>query len=164
MFQIEIIVDYSIDIIVFLEKRGQVSKDRFCIKERRKSMKKLLLFLLLAGTVQLDGKNEQAASGMIHLFKSEKLEKILKENDRVLVKFSASWCAACKSMKDLDGKMHRTHQRKMAFVEVDSDKAAELSKTYSVQGVPTYIFFKKGKEVSRKVGTMSKSEYESLLK
>ena len=40
----------------------------------------------------------------------------------------------------------------MIFIKVDVDQAEEVSQKYDVEAMPTFIFFKDGKEVHRVVG------------
>ena len=40
----------------------------------------------------------------------------------------------------------------MVFLKVDVDAAEEISEKYEIESMPTFVFFKKGKEVHRVVG------------
>ena len=40
----------------------------------------------------------------------------------------------------------------MTFLKVDVDAAEEISEKYDIESMPTFIFFKKGKEIHRVVG------------
>jgi thioredoxin 1 len=73
-----------------------------------------------------------------------------------VLKFSANWCTPCKvlsaTLKDAEG-----------LKEIDIDKNRELTAEYGVRSVPTLVFLQDGKEVERKTGLMSMSQYEEII-
>lgn len=74
-----------------------------------------------------------------------------------VLKFSAAWCTPCKvlaaTLKDKEGITN-------IDVDADRDKAIE----FGVRSVPTLVFLKDGKEVDRKTGLMSTSQYEEIIR
>ena len=74
----------------------------------------------------------------------------------------ATWCGPCKVMlpvvedlaKDLSGKPFK-------IAKVNVDENSTLSGQYNVMSIPTFIFFKDGKEATRLMGVQSK---DKLLK
>jgi thioredoxin 1 len=46
---------------------------------------------------------------------------------------------------------------------VDTTTQGSLARTYGVSAVPTFVFFKNGREVSRTVGTMTYEELAGKL-
>lgn len=91
------------------------------------------------------------------------LEEVLKTYASVVVKFAATWCGACNHMKKLDADMRAEYNTRCKFVEIDVDNAAALKDQFSIDGVPTYIFFKNGKESARHVGTLDKGAYTKMM-
>ena len=51
----------------------------------------------------------------------------------------------------------------LSETKVDVDESMELAQEFGVSTVPTVIFFKGGKEVSREIGFMPKEKIESIL-
>ena len=95
---------------------------------------------------------------------SEELADALsKQKNVAVVKFYADWCGACTSMKSLDQKMESTFQGKVGFIKIDIDQAKKAAQSQNIQGVPTYIFYKKGKEVDRQTGAMDEATYQSKV-
>ncbi len=70
----------------------------------------------------------------------------------VLLEFHASWCEPCKwaepvvkeVMKHFDGSMH--------LHRLDIDSNPEISKSFQILSVPTFVLIKDGKEVWRMRG------------
>ena len=52
---------------------------------------------------------------------------------------------------------------KVEFKEINVDEEAQEANKYGVQGIPTYVVLKDGKEVGRKVGMTGKEDLKKLL-
>jgi thioredoxin 1 len=70
------------------------------------------------------------------------------------VKFSAVWCAPCKTVGVIFEKMKGEFEN-ITFKNVDVDEHPELSKEYKIKSVPTVILFKDGQEIDRLIGTVT---------
>lgn len=70
----------------------------------------------------------------------------------VLVDFSATWCGPCKALAPTIDKVAADYAGKLAVYKVDIDAASDTASSFQIQSVPTCIFFKNGKEVSRFYG------------
>lgn len=78
-----------------------------------------------------------------------------------LVKYSASWCQPCQSLKkslesvDLSG---------FEFVEIDIDENPEAASEAKIRGIPTMIVYAdSGEELSRKVGALNAIQIQQWL-
>ena len=74
----------------------------------------------------------------------------------VLVDFYSKTCGPCKMLsfilKDIDKKLGE----KVKIIKVDFEENPDLIEEHKVEGYPTLIAFKDGKEVSRKSGLQQK--------
>eukprot|EP00658_Telonema_sp_P-2_P048836 TRINITY_DN3713_c0_g1_i8.p2 TRINITY_DN3713_c0_g1~~TRINITY_DN3713_c0_g1_i8.p2 ORF type:complete len:106 (-),score=49.25 TRINITY_DN3713_c0_g1_i8:170-487(-) len=63
-----------------------------------------------------------------------------------VVDFTASWCGPCKMIAP---KLEALSNEKpdIQFIKVDVDAAAEIARTYKIQAMPTFMFFKSGVQV-----------------
>lgn len=78
--------------------------------------------------------------------------EVVNSNLPVLVDFSASWCGPCRFVNPVIDKLAEEYKDKVKVVKLDVDDAPTMSNKYNVRGVPTFIFFKDGKEIDRWVG------------
>lgn len=78
------------------------------------------------------------------------LNQLFRNNKYVAIDFSADWCGPCKQIAPIYERLsqqHSTHGR-LAFAKVNVDIAQDIAATYRVQAMPTFMFFKDGKQVS----------------
>lgn len=95
--------------------------------------------------------------------KSEAFEtEVLKSSEKVLVDFYADWCGPCKMLRPLLEKIAETHDD-IKFVSINIDDNEDLADEYNVTVIPCLVIFKKGKEIKRDVGNLSKKEIEVLI-
>lgn len=90
-------------------------------------------------------------------------EKVLKSELPVLVDFYTDSCIACKQMSPLLGELEDAYQGKLTVVKVNAAFDMELAGQYNVMGAPTLVFFRKGNEVKRYQGVVSKDLLEQEI-
>ncbi len=82
---------------------------------------------------------------MIEVDSKEDLDRLLLENERLLVLFYASWCPFCKRfVPTFDCKTADFNNAKVIHVLLD-DYDNQLWDDYEVDAVPTVIYFEKEK-------------------
>lgn len=69
-----------------------------------------------------------------------------------LVDFYADWCGPCKMMAPVIDQLASEMAGKVKVLKVDVDRNQKAAITYKIQGVPTFILFKKGKIVWQQAG------------
>lgn len=80
-----------------------------------------------------------------------------------LLHFSApSWCIPCQKTKPLvDSFIANNPDIEYKYVDVDKD--IQLASEYQVLGVPTFIFYRDGKQVNRHVGIITESQLNNFF-
>ena len=97
-------------------------------------------------------------------FKDEDFESKLKQEEVSVIQFSAAWCGPCKALKPVMDKISDEYKDKANFYYGDiEDGAINTASAAGVRGVPTVIIYKKGVEVSRKVGGVPESHMKQFL-
>lgn len=86
------------------------------------------------------------------------------EDGIVLACFTAEWCSPCQSMKEELDILHDELQGVARMIAIDIDVAKEIALKEDVQGVPTIICYKKGKEKDRVGGYKKTASVRKLLK
>lgn len=85
---------------------------------------------------------------MLQELESDNLADIVKDNELVLVQFSATWCGNCRIMKPKFKKMASEHEN-ATFIVVDAEKFPESRKLADVSNLPTFAAFKNGKVLNQ---------------
>jgi thioredoxin 1 len=103
---------------------------------------------------------------MIEVSSIRDLESQLKKNKRVLALFYASWCPFCRSFLPVFDYSSKQGFCFILCVKVD-DYDSPLWDEYSVEAVPTVIFFQEGKVCRRLDGRLgyglSENEFKRWL-
>ena len=68
--------------------------------------------------------------------------------------FTATWCGPCKAFAPIFDKIAEKVEG-ASFFSINVDENKDLALGYSVKTIPTVVKFFNGKEVDRKVGSLS---------
>jgi thioredoxin 1 len=81
-------------------------------------------------------------------------QQITKAEDGLvrIVDFYATWCPPCKMVKPLVEEFAEIYQDNVIIYQVDTDKMSSLAESFDIGNIPTFVFFKDGKEIDRQVG------------
>lgn len=90
-------------------------------------------------------------------------DDLLARPQPTLVDFSAAWCGPCQLMKPLVGELSAAYAGKVNVGVVDIDEQPDLAGKYAVTAVPTFVFFKDGREVDRLVGAVPRPILQARL-
>jgi thioredoxin 2 len=72
----------------------------------------------------------------------------------VLVDLWAPWCGPCRVVAPGVEQVARTLAGRLKAVKVNVDQAPGVSERFGVQGIPTLLLLRDGKEVARQVGAV----------
>lgn len=93
------------------------------------------------------------------------VNKVLKDNEKVLLDFTASWCENCKLLDAQTFSDERVQERlkgyKLVKIDISENDSAQtqMMKEFGVFAPPVLIFYEKGAEISRFEGFVSANEF-----
>lgn len=94
---------------------------------------------------------------------TENLSELIAAQPKMLVEFYSSTCGPCKMLSFILKDVAKGLPDDFIIAQVNFDKFPELVKHYEVQGYPTMILFKEGKEAERMQGLKQKPAIVAML-
>lgn len=89
--------------------------------------------------------------------------EVVNSKTPVLIDFYATWCGPCKMMAPIIDDIAKDYAGKLKVVKVDVDESGETAATYGVTAMPTFVVFKDGQEVWRRLGAAPKAAFVNEL-
>ncbi len=99
---------------------------------------------------------------MVNVINKSEFDSIINSNEFVVVDFWATWCGPCRMLSSVLDE-YSTENPDLVMVKVNVDDAKELASMHDVQSLPTVMLFKNGKELTSKVGFMSKLAFSKFI-
>lgn len=89
--------------------------------------------------------------------------ELINSETPTLVDFYADWCGPCKMMAPVIDQLANEMAGKVKVLKVDVDKNQKAATAYKIQGVPTFILFKKGKIVWQQAGGVAGHTLKNII-
>jgi len=90
-------------------------------------------------------------------------ETISNATKPVIIDFWAEWCPPCKKLTPVLEKIAETYKNKVDIYKVNVDQNPFLSQTFSIEVIPTVIFFKGNDAKSGFVGFREEEEVKKWI-
>lgn len=104
------------------------------------------------------------ASDKIITVTTENFETVvLKADLPVLVDFWAAWCGPCRAVAPTLDALAEEMDGKLLIAKVNVDENQVLAHQFQVASIPTFLLFKGGRLLERKMGALPKSAFESFV-
>ena len=87
-------------------------------------------------------------------------EDVLASPLPVLVDFWAPWCPPCRVIKPILDELAVEYAGRLTIAKLNTDEHPRSMVQLGVQGLPTLVIFKDGREIGRLVGARSKRQYQ----
>lgn len=142
----------------FLDKIGYTPKEQEVKKETKPTVKPKVQPKQQTAQKSTDHENLISLKNV-----DEFKEEVLNYNGNVVVDFYAHWCFPCKMMMPVIEKLAKEFSGKVKFVKADVSQIQALGGMWSVRGVPTFIFFKDGKEIHRFSGGREENDLRNMI-
>ena len=93
----------------------------------------------------------------------ETFQDVINGDVPVLIDFHADWCGPCQTMKPVLKQLRDKTGDKLRILKLDVDKNPAVANAFEVQGIPTFVLFKKGQIVWRQSGALSLQQLEGFV-
>jgi len=90
-------------------------------------------------------------------------EQVLSSPLPVLLDVWAPWCVPCRGMESVIEELASSLAGRVRVAKLNIDRSPEAMGRLRIQGVPTFIVFKDGHEVSRMVGSRGRADLLRVL-
>lgn len=108
--------------------------------------------------------NGATANDDANKFTKADYDKLLSDNNALLIDFYAPWCIPCKQMEPTIKKLSAKYAGKVNIVRINIDEAKQLTQQLNIDAIPVLTTYKNGKEIKRVNGLQSASALEKLVK
>jgi thioredoxin 1 len=90
-------------------------------------------------------------------------DSIINDKRPVIIDFHALWCAPCKVQSPILHEIAAELGDRVRVIKIDVDQNSELAGRFHIQGVPTLMIFRNGREIYKKAGVHTKQQLMSIL-
>ena len=91
-------------------------------------------------------------------------QEVVRSPEPVLVDFWGPQCGPCLALMPQVQALSEKYQGRVKMAKVEAPKSRRLCLNLKVMGLPTFLFYQNGREVSRLTGTITIQSIEESLK
>ena len=93
----------------------------------------------------------------------QSFNELINGDTPVLVDFYADWCGPCQTMAPVIADVADKLGDKLKVIKIDTDRNQQVASRFEIQGIPTFILFKKGQAVWRSSGAMPRKQLQDAI-
>lgn len=82
----------------------------------------------------------------------------------MLVDFWAPWCGPCRMMSPIIDQIGKDYLGKLVIGKINVDENPLIARQFSISSIPTLMLFKRGKELNKIIGSVSKNKIDEMVK
>ena len=120
-----------------------------------------------------EGKKSEATAGCISIDTDGFIKKIANLHQTewkylgdkpAIVDFYADWCGPCKMIAPVLEELAKEYDGKLYVYKVNIDNNKAIAEAFKISAIPTLLFIPMQGEPEKKVGGISKEEFEKIIK
>ncbi len=89
--------------------------------------------------------------------------EVLKSALPVVADFWAEWCGPCRMMEPVLREIAKAHSDALKVAKINIDQEPDLAARFNVSSIPTFIFFKNGRQVQQHIGAMPRPAMDKMI-
>ena len=89
-------------------------------------------------------------------------DKIIKENQIVVIDFWATWCAPCRNFAPIYEAVSN-QLNSVVFAKVNTEEEEDLATKFQIRSIPTLVIFKNQEQVLSQSGSLNESDLKNLI-
>lgn len=121
------------------------------------------VYNLDGGIMKWQGKKTANSSAKPTGMNASEFEKLINSDKKVIINFSAKWCAPCKKMAPYLTKMQDELKGEISLIRLDADENKTLLDSMKFDGLPVILIYENGKETWRHLGYLSEEDLRKQL-
>ncbi len=121
------------------------------------------IYNLDGGIMKWQGKKTSNATTTPKGLSVSEFEKLINSDKKVIINFSAKWCAPCKKMAPYLTQMQEELKGEIALIRLDADENKTLLETMKLDELPVILIYENGKETWRHLGFLSEEDLRKQL-
>ncbi len=90
-------------------------------------------------------------------------EKIMQSKGVCLLDFYGEWCSPCKVLEPVIEAVAKKFEGRATICKVNVKELSNKAAEFKIEGIPTVLIIKDGREVERLVGVRQQEQYEQAL-
>lgn len=90
-------------------------------------------------------------------------KEVINSSTPVFVDFWSSWCIPSQMMMPVLEKLSKEFDGKIKIKKLNIDQNPRVTNKYKILGCPTFILFKNGEEIKRRVGAQYDKQLRELI-
>lgn len=96
-------------------------------------------------------------------FTDEEMDKLMAQPNLIVIDFWAEWCGPCKKLSPTIDELAEEYDGIVDIRKCDVEENVEVAGKFGVMAIPTIVFLKGGKEISRRTGTIKKEQLKEII-
>lgn len=105
----------------------------------------------------------QSSAVVKHITQGEFAAEVTRCTNLVVADFYATWCGSCRQLAPMLEQQATNYAGQIKFVKINVDESPGIAQNFSVQALPTIIFFKDGKVAGRYSEFPNETNLQSTL-